>query len=100
MAVIYFQGSASGAWITHDRILFSSKSERVVSLWNVPKKKTGSIASLVVNDDISSVDVQQIQNQDDNNTLVSVVTTRGMACLFKLNTKSTSGSVQPIVNIK
>ena len=79
---------------------YSSRSERVVSIWNVPKKKTGSIANLVVNDEIANVDVQQIQKQDDINTLVNVVTTRGKVCLFKLNTKSSSGTIQPIADIK
>ena len=79
-------------------LLFSSKHERVVSVWVVgKKKKTGSIANLVVNDDIATMVISPQTEQ--NVILVSTVTTRGKVSIFKICSKSVSGTVQPIHKI-
>ena len=78
----------SGQWLVS-----SAAHERLVSLWNVTKvKKTGSSAAMVVNDEISSVNVC------DNR--VAVVTSRGKLCVFRINYKQLgSNTIQPYIAI-
>ena len=69
-----------------------------MSVWVVgKKKKTGSIANLVVNDDIASMVISSQSEQ--HMVLVSTVTSSGKICIFKINSKSVSGTVQPIHKI-
>ena len=79
--------------------LYSSNYERVVSVWNCVKKKkrTVTVANLVVNDNIREVDV----SQDEGASLarVSVTTSMGKLLVFRLDTDNCNGTLQPVASI-
>ena len=79
--------------------LCSSNYERVVSVWNCVKKKkrTVTVASLVVNDNIREVDVSQ--DEGESLARVSVISSLGKLLVFKLDTDNCNGTVQPVISV-
>jgi len=81
-------------------LLFSSSNyERVVSVWNCVKKKkrTVTVANLVVNDNIREVDVSQ--DEGESLARVSVISSLGKLLVFKLDTDNCNGTVQPVASV-
>ena len=78
---------------------FSSNHERVVSVWNCVKKKkrTVTVANLVVNDNIREVDV----SQDEGASLarVSVTSSMGKLLVFRFDTDNCNGTLQPAASV-
>jgi len=80
-------------------VLFSSaKYERVISVWSVEDQRTANISSLVVNDEIVSVDLA-VNEENSSSTYVGVVTLRGRLCIFRVSQNVSSGTVQPLITV-
>ena len=80
-------------------VLFSSaKYERVISVWSVQDKRTATISSLVVNDEILSVDVA-VNEESSSSSHVGVVTMRGRLCIFRVSAGVSSGTLQPLMTV-
>ena len=80
-------------------VLFSSaKYERVISVWSVRDKRTATISSLVVNDEILDVSVA-VNEESSSSSHVGVVTLRGRLCIFRVSSAVSSGTLQPVTTV-
>ena len=84
--------------VTGSVIFSSAKYERVISVWSVEDKRTANISSLVVNDEIVSVDVA-VNEENSSSSYVGVVTARGKLCVFRVSRSVSSGTVQPLMTV-
>ena len=80
-------------------VLFSSaKYERVISVWSVQDKRTATVSSLVVNDEIVNIDVA-VNEESSSSSHVGVVTLRGRLCIFRVSAGVSSGTLQPLITV-